>query len=252
MGNRIERNYCCEKNSYLADLRLFAMIHNLLDEPPLGRFFVVTGSHAVQLLTGEELYHNDLDANMFVRSGMALDQVERLISLVNQDSSTSFTLLKKTDDRLEYDVVSLENDRPRRVELQIISIDRWTRRELKDYYDLVVGINSSGREVIVPITAVSKSGFIFRVKTLPYLIATWVIRLSGLALNPKRAIRDSDIEHIRLLLEQGYSYDEVVAAMRCHPQMPSNYSEEEIFQRAMEVVNSDGERTENKRRLTSN
>jgi len=233
MRNRIERVLSYEESRYLTDLQILARAHELIDNPSLGHFFVVTGSHAVQLLTGERLDHNDLDANVFVGSGEALEQVAALMASVD-----GFILWKRTDDRLEYDVSGVGSGCPRRVELQFVGVDNFVVRDGLGSCRFVVGTNSKGKEAIIPTTIVSVNDFTFRVKTLPYLIATWVIRVSGLALNPKRAVRASDIEHLGLLLRQDYSYDEVMLAMEHHPQMPKDHSEKEIFQKALRIVDS--------------
>jgi len=232
MRNKVEGALFYEKSRYLADLQILARVRELIDDPSLGRFFVVTGSHAVQLLTGERLYHNDLDANVFVKSGEALEQVAALMILTD-----NFVLWKKADDRLEYDVSSVGSGCPRRTELQFIGIDNFVVGEGLGSYIFVVGTNSKGEDAIIPTTVISMNGFTFRVKTLPYLIATWSIRISGLALNSKRAVKDSDIEHLRLLLRHGYDYEEILSIMRHHPQVPKNYSEEEVFQKALCIIN---------------
>lgn len=67
-------------------------------------------------------------------------------------------------------------------------------------------------------------------------IATWAIRISGLALQPKRPVRDSDLLHFRLLLNSGYNQDDVIRAVQRHPQMPHNIIGEDAIDMALNIL----------------
>jgi len=77
---------------------------------------------------------------------------------------------------------------------------------------------------------------LFRIKSLPYAIATWAIRISGFAKNQKRSIEDRDLNHLRLLLNAGYDEEEVIRAINNHPQAPNGLSANYILDKARQTV----------------
>jgi len=144
---------------------------------------------------------------------------------------TKLRMFKQTEDRLEYDILPEQAD-SRRLEIQFVetleAVESTTEFRLKSG-----GVIPT---ILAPLKNSKGQEFSLRVKSLPYSIATWVIRVSGVAENPKREVKESDLGHLRLLLSGVFQEEDVLAAMSHHPQMPNNMSESEIFSQAMEKL----------------
>ncbi len=190
---------------------------------------VVSGSYAIEALTGYELKHNDIDTNVFTSN---LSKSIKKVAFIMENLSVSglnLHLLKTTCDRLEYNVL-LDQRNFRRLELQFVEAKKI--KGSKNSYRLKNG--SVVPTVLVPIKNSKGQEYFFWVKSLPYTIATWAIRVSGLVKNPKRQVRQSDIEHLGLLLSGSFREEDVISAMSHHPQMPDNISVLEVYKRAKE------------------
>jgi len=196
-----------------------------------GVYCVVTGSYAIEALVERPLNHEDMDVNVFTLSPLA--DISRVASLLERLSvpGLKFQLFKQTDDRLEYDVLP-EQANSRRLEMQFVEA-KYVERSTVDFRLSSGGIVPT---VILPLIDSKGQEYSFRVKSLPYSIATWIIRISGTVENPKREIKESDLGHLRLLLSGSYKEEDVFLAMGNHPQMPANMSESEVFNRAMERI----------------
>lgn len=208
--------------------------------------FILTGSYAIEALTGERLQHGDMDANIFTTDiARSIESSDILIKeLVLPD--VRFYLYKKTTDRLEYDLLpTLKGVDLRRLEIQFSEVKRSSKYQQTEF-DLNMGGNRSAKVPIVTAKLNDSKGtsFVFRVKSLSYVIATWAIRISGVAKDPKRLVRQYDVDLFKLLLASGSNHDDIILKMRHHPQMPDEINEEQVFQRAMEVLN--GEPWENR------
>jgi len=210
------------------DLKLLSSVKAQLDSIG-GMQLVVTGSYAIELLTGHQLKHEDMDTNVFVTNlSMEIPKVAFSIGDLSVPG-LKLHLLKSTDDRLEYDVLSEQTD-PRRLELQFVEAKKVEGSE-GSYYLRDGGIVPT---VLIPTKDSKGQEYLFRVKSLPYTIATWAIRVSGVVENPKRQVRQSDLEHLRLLLSGFFQMKDVFSAMSHHPQMPNKASESEVYNRATE------------------
>lgn len=210
------------------DLKLLSSINDQLDS--IGAVqLVVTGSYAIEALTNHQLKHEDVDANVFAPNlSIAISKVATTIENLSVPG-LKLQLFKSVDDRLEYDVLP-EQAEPRRFELQFVEAESVEGSpndfRLRDGGVVLI--------VLVPLKNSKRQEYMFRVKSLPYVIATWAIRISGAAESPKRDIKESDLEHLRLLLSGNFQKEEVFSVMTHHPQMPKNISESEVFNRAIE------------------
>lgn len=175
--------------------------------------FVVTGSWSFEALTQAPLDHEDMDGNVIgSNSSLALERTAELMDGFKKGQG-NFKLFKRTGDRLEYDIED------RRLEIQFV--EDGTHK----IPTATVQLRDSRNEV-----------FDFLVKSLPYTIATWAIRLSGAAIDQKRAVRPTDIEAFKLLLTTKYDLDAVIYAMQDHPQMPKGIQGKEIFKRSLAIA----------------
>jgi len=210
------------------DILLLSSIRGEMDEQP-GTNFILTGSYAIEALTRTPVAHNDIDGNVF-----SADLVRARSRLLN----LGYHIVTDRNNRVEFDVPHPEADLPvRRVEIGLVK----TINALGDNSSVFYLENASGDPFIVPTELaplVSSKGdeYLFRVKSLSYAIATWMIRISGIVSNQKRDVRPSDISHLALLLERDYKYDDVIMNMKNHPQMPPNIPANTVFEKALTLV----------------
>lgn len=193
--------------------------------------FVLTGSHAIEALTGNKLDHDDIDANIFTTSLKA--NVPRVAELVGELSvrGTNLSLFKETEDRLEFDILPNQAN-SRRLEIQFAEVSK-TAEPIENF-----DLKNGGKipTIIVPIKDSKGHEFLFRVKSLPYSIATWAIRISGFARNSKRSLKESDLIHLKLLMTAGFREEDVFTAMNEHPQMPRDMSVIQVFHEAVKKI----------------
>jgi len=205
------------------DMHTLDEVSRLVEMLP-GSRLVVTGSYAVEALTGVSLPHDDIDANVFTDNLISsLPQVATKLERLG-----NFNSHIRTDSRLEYHVNSEDGSfSPRRLEIQFLETD-----EVNEDDSLVFTLKDTNFAVpIVKLPIIDSAGnkSVHRVKSLPYLIATWAIRISGAAEKQKREVRDSDLDHLRLLLAGVYTQEDVILAMSKHPQMPNEMSETNVL-----------------------
>jgi len=198
------------------DIHTLTDVGIIVDEIP-GSNFVVTGSYAVEALTGVPLSHNDMDSNVFTKN-MWRDLPQIATQLGEQEN---FVLFTRTVDRLEYDVRNKSDlVTPRRLEIQFVEIADVIR---EDSFKFVLrGSKHSVPTVKAPLIDSTGQESFLLVKSLPYQIATWAIRISGVAENPKREVRDTDLDHLRLLLTGDFTQEDIISIMNRHPQMPKD------------------------------
>ncbi len=220
-----------------ADLRVLSGLRSLSESVP-GSFFLVTGSYAIEGLTHTPLEHDDLDGNIFTPNmGMSLARTANLIENLGV-RGRRFTLYKRTDDRLEYDVVTpAYNQGAKRLEIQFVDYQAITMTPTTVDFSV---LGKDGRvshvpSVLFPATETQGAEVTLRAKSCAYLIATWAIRISGAAESQKRAVRPSDIEHLRMLLKGDYSPQEVVTAIQTHVQAPSDIDANGVFSAAIGI-----------------
>ena len=216
----------CERTVDLATGRI---VKQITAESP-DDFFVLTGSYAIEAVTGGDISHNDIDANIFTTDiARSLARIRRGIATSRVLSDTRITATKP--DRLEYEVAGATGNR--QLELQFVHFERAERRA--DYIELWLP-PVGGRDVVIPTemrTLSTQEGTQdFRVKTLPFAIATWALRISGTAAAQKRAVRQSDIDHFAYLVGSPHDPEEVATAMERHPQMPPGYDARDVLQAA--------------------
>lgn len=221
------------------DIHALSVVNSKIDAS--GIHFILTGSYAIEALTGNRLQHDDMDANIFT-TNLAQD-LQRAALLIEElgISESRFSLYKKTADRLEYDLQpALEPVAPGRLEIQFVEVTGVSGDQLMEFR-----LKSRTKDQVKIFTVLAslkdsnENEFIFRVKSLPFTIATWAIRISGFAHSPKRSVRDSDLEQFKLLLATEYSHDEVILAMKYHPQMPENITEDQVFEQALTALENE-------------
>lgn len=222
------------------DIKTLSSVGSLVESYP-DSHFVLTGSWAVEALTGQSVKHNDLDANVFT-AGLKKNKTSIERGLVKIEiAGGQLRLFRETDDILEYDLIYKNDGRQIRLELQFIELSNVLP---SDGDQKVFKLGKGSDEAIEVPTVIANlldskgNDYEFRVKSLSYQVASWALRISGFALDPKRDLRGSDFKHLKLLLSRGYRKEDVISAMSKHPQMPEGLSEDSVFQRALEVVSS--------------
>ncbi len=207
-----ESMYLAEKEKD-SDIHLLANISKKVSRIN-GTKFVLTGSYAIEALTGQETYHEDIDANIL--TGNIDDSLPKVANKLGQISGLE--VYKRTQNRLEYDILP-NTDRigVKKLEFQFHKLD-----EKNDI-----------PTVFAPLTDSKRKDFSFRVKSIPYVIATWSIRISGLATNPLRELKISDLEQFKLLLSCNHNVDDVLNIIKRHPQMPLGADEREVLEKSL-------------------
>jgi len=197
--------------------------------------FILTGSYSIDLLTGAEVKHNDIDANVFTDSKQ--ESIGRVALLLG--SHKSLTKILHTDSRLEYSYV--DGDRTRELELQFVQYTDAVQHS--DRTDFILHSQAIDRSVIVPtvfrradIASASDESYSFQLKSLEFAIATWALRISGLALNQKRQVRQTDIDHFAYLVNTSHSNDSVNFSIEHHPQMPQSIDPSLVYSKALSLV----------------
>ena len=201
-------------------------------------FLILTGSYSIEALTHGNISHNDVDTNVFTK------KIPRAIARVGLQLSRPDVLpggshIEGTKpDRLEYGIQSVAAS-SRKLELQFIEVEDVEEHE--DGADFWLP-SQDGREVVVPtvnrtLQMDNGDSLNFRVKTLPFAIATWALRISGVAEAQKRAVRQTDIDHFAFLANSPHEKDEVVEAMHRHPQMPADHSAHDALEIALRKAN---------------
>jgi len=211
------------------DIRVLCDLNEAINRIP-GSTFILTGSYGIEAVTGISIFfHNDIDTNVFVPNlPCGLEKIKSLL-----DKTPQFSLLKATDERLEYQTGS----RNRRVEMKLMEIVG-ERKEMNE----VVFIVRNGEGVFeVPITIgvimdTLDNRYKFRVKTLDFQVATWALRVSGMATSPQREVRVSDLENFKVLLAGHYNIERVYRFIQNHPQNRNRFPGNVIFARALQCL----------------
>ncbi len=147
-------------------------------------------------------------------------------------------MYKKTKDRLEYDIHAARHvNKIRRLELHFFK----TVKIIKHGKDVVIFTKKDRHTYKIPTTTshlynALGQPYTFRVKTLSYMIATWIIRISGAATNTKRMIAPRDIKNLKALRSMNYRTKEIIAEMAQHPQMPTNVDADKLFNKVSKLV----------------
>ena len=218
-------------SSRKADLHLAADVAEQINAFE-GDNFILTGSYSIDLLTGAEVKHNDIDANVFTDNKQ--ESIGRAALLLG--SHKSLTKILHTDSRLEYNYV--DGDRIRELELQFVEYTDVVERS--DRTDFILQSQETDRSVIVPtvfrsvdIARTSDESYLFQVKSIEFAIATWALRISGVALSQKRQVRQTDIDHFMYLIDTPHDNDGVNFSIEHHPQMPQSIDPSLVFSRAL-------------------
>lgn len=183
--------------------------------------FVLSGSYAIEAHTSNSVYHSDIDANIYTHNILIILPI--IANILNLEFERELKLYKKTYNRLEYDLVpNLNRLSPKKLEFQFNKLDS------KHNVPIVQAslFNSNKKE------------FQFKVKSLPYLIATWAIRISGQATNQKRQLKESDFKKFKQLVLCSYDRKHVIDLINKHPQMPSNLDANDIFNTSLKKLTS--------------
>lgn len=215
------------------DIHIAAKVRSAIDNDS-DDYFILTGSYSIEALTHGEIRHNDIDANIFTTNiHRSLGRTASLMNILELYDGAALT--EQTDSRLEYLITNRAIQQ--KLELQFVEFTDISEKDpsLKFILD-----NDATRPNEVPTvikTLEDSSGMehAFRVKSLPYAIATWALRISGVASSQKRAVRGTDIDHFAFLLSSPHDKADVITSMNHHSQMPSGYAAEEVLSRAMEI-----------------
>lgn len=196
-----------------------AITKNLANAMEKHGTFVLTGSYSIDALTKGNIHHNDIDANLFV-TGISVDRTREIDAAIFQEMEVVERTLWQSD-RLEYIINS--NARQETAELQLVEYSKKIHRVGDDVL-VLSGANEAGNEIRVPLSTVElmdsrEKVYEFKVKSLSYAIATWAIRISGIINYQKRPVRQTDIDHFAVLLNQSYDLQDVYSAIDHHPQM---------------------------------
>ena len=213
-----------------ADLNIAASVADRTTGDSLDHF-VLTGSYSLELLTGSELKHNDIDANIFTEN--VKHSVGRIALLFEDDKRFTNTLIN--DSRLEYryDAFGRIGD----LELQFHQYRDAIEND--GTVNFILPSHQDGREVIVPTIMTTadiglryEDEYLFRLKTLEFAIATWALRITGFASHQKRSVRQSDVDHFIHLMRTPYDTDEVIFSLEHHPQMPQSCESQRVLDEA--------------------
>lgn len=196
-------------------------------------FFILTGSYSIDALTGADVTHNDIDANVFTNDiPTALNRVvSRLSTHIDH-----MHLVTQADDRLEY--IYPHSYGQTQVEMQFVEYSNVRQRGASRDFSLP---NNTKHSVAVPTVSANlrttdKREHFFTVKSLPFAIGTWALRISGVALDQKREVRKSDLRHFAFLVAAPHDRLETLRALRHHPQMPDDYEAEDVLAMSCEVL----------------
>lgn len=219
------------------DIRIAKKIASIFIDNSSG-YFVLTGSYSIEALTCTNITHNDIDANVFTTD--ISDSIANTALILQGSNYADYKLIKQTESRLEYSISTTAGER--KLELQFVKITSIVTGSYGMEYVLDNCDNPTAR---VPTTIgilVDSLGdeYPFKVKTLPYAIATWALRISGIAIHQKRAVVKTDVDHLACLLSTPYKRDDVIDAMSHHPQMPNNCSAEQILSQVINSCNNSG------------
>lgn len=196
-------------------------------------FFVLTGSYSIDALTGADIKHNDIDANIFTANiPTALGKTAALLQTCVGDME----LTKQTGGRLEY--LYPHQYGTTQVEIQFVQYDSLVQGD--DGTDFILSHRDS-HKVVVPTVRANLSEtngheHAVTIKSLPFAIGTWALRISGVALDQKRAVRESDIRHFAFLASMPHDRAATLNAIRYHPQMPDDCRADDILSKSYEIL----------------
>lgn len=215
------------------DLALASEFGGLFN-PSDGDFFVLTGSYAIEAVTNNpKIEHNDIDVNIFTA-----DRKKSLLVASRRLGRLNIDLARSTESRLEY---SKEGSL---IELQFVQYV--AAYQTGDGVNFRVALNQDNEATVPTVEATLRNtdleDYRFRVKTLPFAIGTWALRISGFAQDQKRTVRQSDVDHFALLVQSTYDRSQVVEAISHHPQMPPGFKGDvgDVLDVALEVVSKNG------------
>ncbi len=184
-------------------------------------------------MTGADVKHNDIDANVFTADiPTALGRTATLL----QTYASEAELTKRTDDRLEYRYPHQHGST--QVEMQFVMYESFLKDSNRTDFTLPI---KGSREVIVPtvqavLRETNQHEHIFSVKSLPFAIGTWALRISGVALDQKRSVRKSDIKHFAFLAAMPHDRVATLRAIQHHPQMPDDYDAGDVLDASYEIL----------------
>lgn len=227
--------YVLEKEND-TDFILLSRITNVIEQLP-SRFVIVTGSCAIDSLTGVKLVHEDMDANILSSSGSS--DIPKVASIIQEHGlqGFSFSCHRATADRLEYDVTAPPYGKPKRLEFKFIKFSGSSQDDHGVHFQVPgqIGIEYSIPTVLVSSRTSSGTDILIRSKSLDYMIATWALRISGFAQNALRPVRQSDIMQLRLLLAAHYDSTSVEKAIATHVQAPKDIIPNQILNNAIKI-----------------
>ncbi len=205
--------------------------------------FLISGSYAIDALTHSPINHGDMDSNVFAPNLPEARSATLALLDDIQLSTGNLQLYKQTPDRLEYDIETpAQSANPRRLEIHLIeAVPEFTYQP--NTYILADSKNRRvSRVSLVDINLKDSTGkdYLFKVKSLAYTIATWAIRISGVAQNQLRPVKESDLYFFSLLLAQRFTLTEVCSAIELHPQRSENKGPEEVFRIAQDILKGKG------------
>lgn len=219
------------------DLSLASSVKNCL-MPNNGDFLVLTGSYSIEAVTNApSISHNDIDMNVFT------DNVDNSqASAIQKINGLGLSPINQSQSRLEYERGGSL------VELEFVLYHEISQGEEGPTFKLA---DKNGHEVYVSTTQATildneGRSHCFNVKTLPFALATWALRISGVVETQKRPVRQTDVDHFGILLQTPHDRKLVIEAIAQHPQMPlsSRGSADMVLNLALGAVNPDWKKDE--------
>lgn len=220
-----------------ADLSLASSISNCFS-PDESEFLLLTGSYSIEAITGAaNIKHNDLDMNVFTNNVS-----ESKTNAIKSLNSLGLSQRDQTQSGLEYEYSGSL------IELEFVHYDEVNHGIEGPTFKLA---DKNGHEVYVSTTQATildneGRSHCFNVKTLPFALATWALRISGVVETQKRPVRQTDVDHFGILLQTPHDRKLVIEAIAQHPQMPlsSRGSADMVLNLALGAVNPDWKKDE--------
>jgi len=196
--------------------------------------FVLTGSHAIEALTGKNLKHNDVDVNVFT------DNISDSITRAESFFEHRANFIKRAcfrNNRIDY--VYQENCTESIFEIQFVEYSNVHEGDNGEI-EYILQDEDSERVFCIPVitkpvtvNSETQEVYNFNIKSLHFAIATWALRISEIAIDQKRNVRQSDYENFMHLIKTPYNNELLRASIANHPQAPNDVIPEDVIYDAL-------------------
>lgn len=176
--------------------------------PPI--LLILTGSWGIEATTEVKIdKHNDIDMQLFFPEGINHSKLLKLI-LRDYKLQKNQKLFKLIPQKQNFPLVE-------------ISLYQYTSVVGNNIY-----VNNS--QIPIPVCNGTLEGEVHvRAKKLEYQIATWIIRLFGQPLKPRREALPRDFEYLKIMLSRPYDKEELLKYLSTHHQFNRGASPEEVL-----------------------